>query len=81
MNPVRSDHRDIFMIRFLSILLLAAMVGTATFAVAEAEQERQVRADCQAEGEAGGLAGTDLEDFVDSCVSELLEVELINVAN
>ena len=69
------------MTRFLSILLLAAMVGTATYAAAEAEQERQIRADCRAEGEAGGLAGTDLEDFIDSCVSELLEVELINVVD
>ena len=67
------------MIRFLSILLLAAMVGTATYAAAESEQERQVRADCRAEGEAGGLSGTDLEAFIDSCVSELLEAELINV--
>ena len=67
------------MIRFLSILLLAAMVGTATYAAAESEQERQVRADCRAEGEAGGLSGTDLEAFIDSCVTELLEAELINV--
>ena len=65
--------------RFISILLLAAMLGTATYAVAESDQERQVRADCQAEGEAGGLSGSDLEDFIDSCVSELLEAELINV--
>ena len=65
--------------RFISILLFAAMLGTATYAVAESDQERQVRADCQAEGEAGGLSGSDLEDFIDSCVSELLEAELINV--
>jgi len=67
------------MSRFIPILLLAAMTGTTTYATAESEQERQVRADCQAEGEAGGLAGSDLEDFIESCVSELLEAELINV--
>jgi hypothetical protein len=65
--------------RFLAILLLAAMVGSATYAAAEADNERQIRADCRAEGEAGGLSGSDLEAFIDSCVTELLEAELINV--
>ena len=54
------------------------MLVTATYAVSQSDQDRQVRSDCQAEGEAGGLSGSDLEDVIESCVSELLEAELIN---
>ena len=70
------------MTRFLAVLFFAAMAGAATqAAAAESEEERQVRTDCQSEGEAGGLSGSELEEFTESCVAELLEAELINVVD
>jgi hypothetical protein len=40
----------------------------------------QMRADCRAEGEAGGLQGAELEDFIRGCIDDLLTVEVENVA-
>lgn len=39
-----------------------------------------LQADCRIEGEAGGLSGTDLDQFIDECVADLLSVKLSNTA-
>lgn len=59
--------------------LLAGLMltGTAPGLAASAEQE-QVRADCLVEGEAVGLSGADLNEFVAQCVAELQSVVLSN---
>jgi len=37
-----------------------------------------LQADCRIEGEAGGLSGTDLDQFIEECVADLLSVKLSN---
>jgi hypothetical protein len=38
----------------------------------------QMRADCRAEGEAGGLQGAELEAFIRGCIDDLLTIEIEN---
>ena len=61
--------------------LLASMVlGLSSIALAaDADEDSQVRKDCQAEGQAAGLKGKDLEEFIESCIEDLIGAELINV--
>ena len=61
--------------------LLASMaLGLSSIALAaDTDEESQMRKDCQAEGQAAGLAGEDLEDFIQTCVEDLIGAELINV--
>jgi len=68
--------------KLMQILLLGTLLAGSTFVAAadKGDEEQAVRSDCRVEGEAGGLSGKDLDEFVESCVSELLGVELINVA-
>ena len=40
-----------------------------------------LQADCRIEGEAGGLSGGELEQFVAECVADLQTVELSNSAD
>ena len=58
---------------FAGLMLTGSTPGFA----ASAEQE-QVRADCLIEGEAVGLSGAELNDFVAQCVADLQAVELSN---
>ena len=61
-------------------LLASLLLGLSSIALAaETDAERQVRTDCQAEGQAAGLTGPDLEEFIESCIEELMGAELINV--
>jgi len=65
--------------------LLASMVlGLSSIALAtNTDEKSQIRKDCQAEGQAegqaAGLEGKDLEQFIQSCVEDLIGAELINV--
>jgi len=61
--------------------LLASMVlGLSSIALAtNTDEKSQIRKDCQAEGQAAGLKGKDLEEFIQSCVEDLIGAELINV--
>jgi len=38
----------------------------------------KLQADCRIEGEAGGLSGADLDQFIEECVADLLSVEFSN---
>jgi len=57
------------------LLLIAPATG---FAEPATPDETQILTDCRLEGEAGGLAGADLEQFVKECVADLLSVQLSN---
>lgn len=61
--------------------LLAATLSSPAYAAADKEQQDgQTRSDCRVEGEAVGLQGKDLEDFVENCVTDLQDVTIENQA-
>lgn len=64
----------------LAITGLATGLASATPTPSDADV-RQIREDCHTEAEAAGLKGTALEEFVDECVTDLLEVELRNLSS
>ncbi len=39
----------------------------------------QMRSDCRAEGEAGGLEGAELDTYIRDCINDLLTVEISNI--
>ena len=45
----------------------------------QSAEEKEIRADCKVEGEAGGMTGQALEDFVATCTAELMGTTFINV--
>jgi len=59
--------------------LLLGLSPSLWAAATEDEERRQIRMDCQTEGQAAGLTGTDLDEFTVDCVEELISAELINV--
>ncbi|MCB1722081.1 MAG: hypothetical protein H6959_08550 [Chromatiaceae bacterium] len=64
------------------LLFLSAVVGVAGGAATHADAksaEEQLRADCRSEGEAVGLQGSDLEQFIRDCIAEFNKATLINV--
>ncbi len=71
----RSQHRR-------GILLCCVLTFTAGLGSAQPPGDQQrladLQADCRIEGEAGGLSGTDLDQFVEECVADLLSVKLSN---
>jgi len=60
------------------LVCLAAIAPATGFGTAATPDELRIRADCRVEGEAGGLAGADLEQFVEGCVADLRSVRLSN---
>lgn len=70
-------------IRLVPLLALAITVTAASLTQADPSPEPQAlqkaRADCRLEGEAGGISGIELEDFIDQCVADLLSVEILNI--
>ncbi|MDJ0738271.1 MAG: hypothetical protein QNJ91_01060 [Gammaproteobacteria bacterium] len=70
-----------FSYRILSSVAVLSIVLSAGIATADDAQtsDDQLRADCRAEGEAGGLDGTELEAFIRECVSDLRTVEIGNI--
>ena len=69
------------MCKLARTLLLAGLFAwnTVVAAATSEEAERQLRVDCQIEGQAGGLGGKDQNDFIESCVAELLGIDYVNV--
>jgi hypothetical protein len=64
----------------MKALLMSLSLGlSANVLASEAADERQIRTDCQTEGQAEGLSGKDLEEFIARCVEELRSAKLINV--
>jgi len=63
--------------RLLTSMLLG--LGSTIALAADTNEQSQVRKDCQIEGQAAGLKGKDLEEFIESCIEELIGAELINV--
>ena len=59
------------LLAFCKIICLAAPTPS---------DESQIRADCRLEGEAGGLSGSDLDQFVEECVADLQSVQFSNTA-
>jgi hypothetical protein len=74
-HKTRSQHRR-------GILLCCVLTFTAGLCSAQLPDEQQnladLQADCRIEGEAGGLSGTDLDQFVEECVADLLSVKFSN---
>lgn len=64
----------------LCLATLCALLAATPLNADDARQaDDQMRADCRAEGEAGGLEGADLEAFVRECVADLLSVTIENI--
>ncbi len=63
----------------VSIPLLIAATGSAHAADDRQQVTDQMRADCRAEGEAGGLEGAKLEAYIRDCINDLLTVEISNI--
>lgn len=59
--------------------LLFATACLPLWAADAQEASDEMRADCRAEGEAGGLEGAELESFVRECVADLLAVKIENL--
>lgn len=60
--------------------LLLVLTGAAYAADSVGEEElKQYQDDCRLEGEAGGLSGTYLDDYVADCVKTLTSVEVKNL--
>ncbi len=63
----------------LPTLWLALLAGpTAAQTPEETRMLAKLKSDCQLEGEGGGLSGTDLDHYIDQCVRDLLEVEILH---
>ena len=64
--------------RYLACVLAGVLVSATVHGRDEPDDRAtdQMRADCRAEGEAGGLQGAELEAFVRDCVADLLSVEI-----
>ena len=64
------------------ILLGCVLAFTAGLCSAQPPGDQQdladLQADCRIEGEAGGLSGTDLDQFVEESVADLLSVKFSN---
>ena len=63
----------------LSALVPAIATAQAVHAADEARITDQMRADCRAEGEGGGLEGAELEAYIRDCLNDLLTVEIRNI--
>ncbi len=66
---------------YFTVFLLMAAAGSSAFA-AEDDKEQQLKQyqdDCRLEGEAGGLSGSNLDEYVQQCVEELSSVEMTNL--
>ena len=66
--------------RLLAVLLaLTAGLGFAAQTPADDQRLASLQADCRLEGQAAELAGTDLDQFIEECVADLLSVEIHNL--
>jgi len=71
---------EVLMHKITKALAASLLLGLGSnVPAADTDEERQIRNDCRTEGQAAGLAGKELEEFIESCVAELLSAELINV--
>lgn len=65
-----------------SLILLCILTISAGSIPADPADHKQaaenMTADCRLEGEAGGLRGADLDQFVEECVADLQSVEFSN---
>jgi len=63
-------------------LLSCVLTFTTGLCSAQPQDDQQdlakLQADCRIEGEAGGLSGADLHQFVEDCVADLLSVQFSN---
>lgn len=60
-------------------LLFAAFAACTWASDGEPGASDQLRADCRAEGEAGGLEGAELEAYIRECLIDLQSVEIRNI--
>lgn len=59
------------------LITAAALLACQVVAASDpGAADDQMRADCRAEGEAGGLDGVDLEAFIRDCIDDLMTVEI-----
>ena len=65
----------------LSVSLLLALAAAPLSAAESSAGDQNARSDCLAEGEAGGLSGKDLDDFVAQCLKDLQALQLVNPAD
>ncbi|WP_125931812.1 hypothetical protein [Thiosocius teredinicola] len=63
-----------------TVILLMASAGSSVFAAEDQEQQlKQYQDDCRLEGEASGLTGSHLDEYIQQCVEELADVEMTNI--
>ena len=63
-----------------ALLSMSLITGVASSTLANAKQaDDQLRADCREEGQAVGMQGAELEQFIRDCMAEFVKVKLINV--
>ena len=70
-------HRNI-----VALVAPIAMAMTAEMAWAQSAEQTaelaQMRADCRLEGEAGGMQGRDLDDYIEQCIEDLQTLTIVN---
>lgn len=74
-SKTRSQQRRGFLVSFVLIFTTGLCSAQPP---GDQPDLADLRADCRIEGEAGGLSGTDLDQFIEECVADLLSVKLSN---